>query len=176
LTQTSRLLRRSWKLFHPISDASSGLLVVMLNCAMHNVLRPSLLGDFRTSNGELIWEKRENPVAEAKAARESPSPYSALSVDVWFRLIRPRDTQSGSPLSILSLHVNSDSKEASFRLAKSHSITVSAVRCILERSRLDKHLSGKQNLADAATRPNTTCQILLSFEYQRTHHISWFSK
>jgi hypothetical protein len=108
--------------------------MVMLNCAMHNVLRPSLLGDFRTSNGELIWEKRENPVAEAKAARESPSPYSALSVDVWFRLIRPRDTQSGSPLSILSLHVNSDSKEASFRLAKSHSITVSAVRCILERS------------------------------------------
>jgi hypothetical protein len=143
---------------------------------MHNVLRPSLLADFRTSNGELIWVKRESPVAEAKAARESPRASNAPSVDGWSRLTRPRDTQSGSQPSIHSLHVNSDSKEASFRLAKSHSITVSAVQCILERSRLDKRLSGKLNLAEAAIRPNTTCQILLSCKYQWTHPTSWFSK
>jgi len=171
-----RLLRRSWKPFHLISEAGDGLPILLLNCAMHNVLRPSLLADFRTSNGELIWVERENPVAEAKAAREGPSPSNALSAGEWSRLIRPRDTQNGFQLSIHSLRVNSDSKEASFRLVKSHSITVSAAQCILERSKSDKHLSGKQYLADAAISPNTTCQKLQSRKYQRTHHISWFSK
>lgn len=142
---------------------------------MHNVLRPSNLGDFRTSNGEYIWVKRENPVAEARAAQESPRQSSAQSADEWSQLTRPRDIQSGFRLSIHSLHVNSANRGVSFRLARPHHTTALAAQCTLERSRFDKQLSGKQNRA-AANRSNTTCQILLPREYQRTHHNSWFSK
>jgi len=85
---------------------------------MHNVLRLSNLGDFRTSNGEFIWVKRENPVAEAKVVQVSPRLSSAPSVDDWSQLIRPRDTQSEFLLLNHSLRVNSDSKEVSFRLVR----------------------------------------------------------
>lgn len=142
---------------------------------MHNVLRPHNLGDFRTSNGEHIWVKRENPVAEARAAQESPRPSSAPNVDELSQLIRPRDIQSGYRLWIHSLHVNSANKGVSFKPVRPQHITASAAQCTLERSRFDKQLSGKQNLA-AANRLNTTCQILLSRVHRGTHHISWFSK
>jgi hypothetical protein len=70
--------------------------------AMHNILRSSHLGDFRTSNGEHIWVKRENLVAEAKAAQGSPRASNAPSADVWSPLIRLRNTQNGFLLSIHS--------------------------------------------------------------------------
>jgi hypothetical protein len=60
---------------------ASGNLLGLLNSSMHNVLRPTNLVDFRTSNGEYIWAKRENPVAEARAAQESPRPSSAQNAD-----------------------------------------------------------------------------------------------
>ena len=125
---------------------------------MHNVLRPNNLSDFRTSNGEYIWVKRENPVAEARAAQESPKPSSAQNADEWSQLIRPRDIQSGSRLWIHSLHVNSANRGALFRLVRPHHTTALAAQCTLERSRFDRQLSGKRSLA-AADKLNTTCQM-----------------
>jgi hypothetical protein len=69
---------------------------------MHNILRSSLLGDSRTSNGEIIWVKRENPVAVAKAAQESPRVSNAPNADVWSPQIKLRNTQNGYLLSIHS--------------------------------------------------------------------------
>jgi hypothetical protein len=61
---------------------------------MHNILSASGLADPRTHNGgKQTWQRKENLVAAARAARVNQNPFNAPNVVVSFRLIKPRNTQ-----------------------------------------------------------------------------------
>lgn len=98
-------------------------LCLLALCSMHNVLRLGNLGDFRTSDGENTWVKRENQAAEVRVAQASPRQSNVPNVDAWSQLIKLRGTLNAFQLLSHSLLVNFDNKVASFRHAKSHSTT-----------------------------------------------------